>query len=174
MSQELGKLEFIRVVPTMMRAGQGREPRSGQGERAWAGVGAVLMLIELELTCCVWADWSSDWTGSEEPRAPTEQHSCHLGPRGWTTHVSPAEIFNILHNMLNFGKRKWQGQSKVFKTFRYCQKTIFKMPYWMYIDKGKVMNSVWRGAILTSLTKHTYEKQTSLFLFCLFQKFLWI
>ena len=40
------------------------------------------------------------------------------------------------------------------------------MPYWMYIDKGKVMNSVWRGAILTSLTKHTYEK-TNQFIFIL-------
>ena len=138
MSQELGKLEFIRVVPTILRAGQGREPMSGEAEKVWASDRAVLMSIELELTC-VWADWSSDWTGSEEPPAPTEQHSCHLGPRGWTTHVSPAEIFNILHNMLNFGKRKWQGQSKVFKTFRYCQKTIFLKWYypllWMSFTK---------------------------------------
>ena len=122
MSQKSCKLEFIRVVPTMMRAGQGREPRFRESLSRWR---SCLMSIELELTCCVWADWSSDWTSCEEPRAPTELHSCHLGPRGWTTHVSPAEIFNILHNMLNFGKRKWQGQSKVFKTFRYCQKTIF-------------------------------------------------
>ena len=39
-----------------------------------------------------------------------------------------------------------------------------KMPYSMYIDKGKVMNSVWRGAILTSLTKHTYETNKFIFI----------
>ena len=163
MSQETGKLGFMRVVPTMMRAGQGKEPRPGQAERAWASGGAVLMWIELELTWCVWAGWSSDWTGSEELRAPTEQHSCHLGPRGWTTHVSPAEIFNILHNLLNLGKRKWQGQSKVFKTFKWCQKTTFFFKWYyplLWMSFTKICYLLVR-AHQTNCEKHSFEMKIS-------------
>ena len=40
----------------------------------------------------------------------------------------------------------------------------------MYIDKGKVMNSVWRGAILTSLTKHTYDKNKPVYFYFVFSK----